>query len=501
MSVFHLKYRPQTLADLDLVDVAEKLKKILMAKERPQAYLFAGPKGSGKTSAARVIAKLVNCEKVADMEPCNSCSSCLEVSNGSSLDVIEIDAASNRGIEDVRGIKDKAFLLPVRLKTKVFIIDEVHMLTKEAFNALLKLIEEPPQNTLFILCTTDWQKVPETVLSRLVKIEFRKATRAEKIKSLKRVIEGEKLKVDEKMLEMIVEKSDNSFRNLQKSFNEMVLELGEDFDQKRVEEYFDKKKGTYSLEELEEDLVKGSLKKILKHFESMADMGVDFRDYRERILRYFQEKLLISLGVNSGDKSKIPVAKINQFLNLLIGAAKQEKDTDLVQLPLELAVVEFLGEDKKVGSEKPKVEENEEKVEDNLEKTEKVTVGVDVLETEWGKLLTAVKPYNHSVEAFLRSARPTKIEGGTVVLEVYYPFHKDKLEDVKNRKIVEKGLEKILGVKAGFRCILGKSKKMPLVIDNDTPMDKVSDNAELNSSDKMDEGKKDIYDVAKEIFG
>jgi DNA polymerase-3 subunit gamma/tau len=398
---------------------------------------------------------------------------------------MEIDAASHRGIEDVRELKDKAFLLPVKLKVKVFIIDEVHMLTKEAFNALLKLIEEPPKNTLFIMCTTDSQKVPETVLSRLVRIDFRRATKEEKIKSLKRVIEGEKLKVDKKMLEMIVTKSDNSFRNLQKNFNELVMAVGGDLDEIAVEKYYAKKTGDYLMEDLEKDLAEGSLREILTRMEKMVEVGVDFKDYRERVLHYFQQKLLTSLGVVKGETTKLPLNRLNMWLNLLIAAAKQEKETDLNQLPLELAVVEFLGEEK---SQKIKVESPKEEVKKE-ERTE-VTVQVEELESMWGKLLVAVKPYNHSVEAFLRAARPNKVENGVVVLEVFYPFHKDKLEEPKNREIVEKGLMEVLGVKVGLKCVLGKSKKPTLVINNDTPMEKVTG-----------EEKKDIYDVAKEIFG
>ena len=174
MSVFHLKYRPQKLADLDLEEVSDKLKKILSSDDIPQSYLFSGPKGAGKTSAARIVAKVVNCEGKTKGEACNECENCKEIQNGSNIDVLEIDAASNRGIEDIRALKDKAYLLPTRLKRKVFIIDEVHMLTKEAFNALLKLIEEPPKHTFFILCTTDPGKIPETVLSRLIRVDFHK---------------------------------------------------------------------------------------------------------------------------------------------------------------------------------------------------------------------------------------------------------------------------------------------------------------------------------------
>ena len=480
-------------------DVAESIGKIMSSKERPQAYLFAGPKGSGKTSAARIVAKMVNCEKSAGGDPCNQCNACKEINGGNSLDVMEIDAASHRGIEDIRELKDKAFLLPVKLKVKVFIIDEVHMLTKEAFNALLKLIEEPPKNTLFILCTTDPQKVPETVLSRLVRVDFRRATKEEKVRSLMRIIEGEKLKVDKRMLEIIVNRSDSSFRNLQKNFNELVMAVGEELNEAAVDKYYAKKTGDYLMEDLEQDLVEGNLKEILIRMEKMAEVGVDFKDYRERVINYFQQKLLVGLGVTDGDKSKLPINRLNLWLTLLITAAKQEKDTDIGQLPIELAVVEFLEENSNdqetINKQIPKDNKRDEKkIDEKKEVSEtsasEVSIQVEELESMWGKLLVAVKPYNHSVEAFLRAARPHRVENGVVVLEVFYPFHKDKLEEPKNREIVEKGLMDVLGMRVALKCVLGKSKKPALVINNDTPMEKVTG-----------EEKKDIYDVAKEIFG
>ena len=174
MSVFHLKYRPAKISELDLVEVANTLRNFLRSNDIPQSFLFSGPKGSGKTSAARILARAINCEDRKDGEPCNQCENCQEILKGGSIDILEMDAASNRGIEDVRNLKDKAYLSPSKLKFKVFIIDEVHMMTKEAFNALLKLIEEPPKHTIFILCTTDVSKIPDTVMSRLVIVDFRK---------------------------------------------------------------------------------------------------------------------------------------------------------------------------------------------------------------------------------------------------------------------------------------------------------------------------------------
>jgi DNA polymerase-3 subunit gamma/tau len=291
MSVFHLKYRPKKLSELDLPEVSKTLSMIMESKERPGSFLLAGPKGAGKTSAARILAKSINCEKPNGVEACGKCANCLEIETGASIDIIEIDGASNRGIDDMRMIKERAYLLPSRLKIKVFVIDEVHMLTKEAFNALLKILEEPPKHTLFILCTTDPEKIPETVLSRLVRVDFRKGSREDLRRSLERVIKAEKLLVEKEAVELLIDKSDGSFRNLHKTINEVWMENGKKIGLKQVEEYFAGRVGNYNGKQLEEDLCFGKTKKILETLEKIATKGVDFAALRIDYLLYFQKRL------------------------------------------------------------------------------------------------------------------------------------------------------------------------------------------------------------------
>ncbi len=504
MSVFHLKYRPQKISDLDSVEVSASLKKIVLSQEMPQAFLFAGPKGAGKTSAARIMARAVNCENPKDGEPCGKCDNCKEVMKGSCIDVIEIDAASNRGIEEARDLKEKAYLLPSKLPKKVFIIDEVHMMTKDAFNALLKLIEEPPKHTIFILCTTDWQKIPETVLSRLVKVDFKKGNRSELHNSLRRIVEGEKFEIEETAIDLIVDKSDGSFRNIQRTLNEIYLNFGKKVKADDVKAFFETKMGEYTPETLENDLVDGDVKLILTNLEKMAEKGVDFKSFRENLLVYFQDKLLGGLGVEGRGQPKMSTEATERWLQLLIAAGKQEKEVSIDQLPMELAVAEFLKSNlqstnfNQKKEPEQKIEETKKEIVSHSVNKKDVDLGIDVAKIEegWGRVLTAVKPYNHSVEAFLRAARPKAIDGNLVTLEVFYPFHKDRLEEQKNRRIVETGFKEALGIEVIFECVLSESKQAPLIIKNDTP------NALVN--DKLEETAKtngDIYDVAKEIFG
>jgi DNA polymerase III, subunit gamma and tau len=194
--VFYRKYRPQKIDDLDSKEVRETLTSVLSQESPHHAFLFTGPKGLGKTSSARIVAKVINCTTPAikrknGFEPCDQCESCVSIANGTNMDILEIDAASNRGIDEIRDLKEKIRLAPASSKMKVYIIDEVHMLTTEAFNALLKTLEEPPMHAMFILCTTEAQKVPATIISRCFHIAFKKATEDELVRSFQRIAKGE----------------------------------------------------------------------------------------------------------------------------------------------------------------------------------------------------------------------------------------------------------------------------------------------------------------------
>jgi len=464
MSVFHLKYRPNKISELDLTDVSDKLTKILGSKDMPQSWLFAGPKGSGKTSAARILAKSINCLDPDGVEPCDKCKNCQEIMRGNSLDIIEIDGASNRGVDDIRNLKDSAYLSPINLKKKVVIIDEVHMLTREAFNALLKVLEEPPKNLIFVLCTTDDNKIPETVLSRLCQIRFIKGNKESLKKSLNKIIKGEKIKIDEDAINYILEKSDGSFRNLQRNFNEIFLQTGKKISLKDIEGYL-LKNGEYEGKNLEEDLMAGEVEVILEKLEKMAGDGVNFADLREKWLQYFQTKMLSFYGL--GTKSDgLDLISIKKIIDLLIEAGGREKLTEIGQLPLEMVIVDFLGKKSTLSTEHraPSTEDREQKKE--KERENMVTGEVAEIANKWGEVLMAVKPFNHSVEAFLRAARPYSMKNGVLTLEVFYKFHKERLEEAKNRQIVMVGLEKVLGKGVEFKCVLIENKKNNFQIDN-----------------------------------
>ncbi|MGD0523230.1 MAG: DNA polymerase III subunit gamma/tau, partial [Candidatus Microgenomates bacterium] len=262
---FYLKYRPQKISDLDLPEVKELLGKIVKSGQIPHAFLFAGPKGTGKTSAARIIAKIVNCENPSkNGEPCNRCKQCLSITKGNNIDVVEMDAASHRGIDDIRLIKEAVNLAPAKAKKKIYIIDEAHMLTTEASNALLKTLEEPPDHCIFILATTNPEKLIGTIRSRTMNITFRKASDEEIMQSLKRIVKDEKIKIDSKQLSTIVKSSGGSFRDGVKLLEQFSVEgklsvNNTDFNYDNFITLLAEKKSKQCLEEIEKFVVKGGL--------------------------------------------------------------------------------------------------------------------------------------------------------------------------------------------------------------------------------------------------
>src|SRR5258708_2964899 len=347
--VFYRKYRPQKIDDLDSASVREMLHAVLH-ENTPHAFLFTGPKGLGKTSTARIVAKVVNCEtpvkkRENGLEPCNTCNQCLSITEGTNVDVLEIDAASNCGIDEIRELKEKIRLAPVAAKRKVYIIDEVHMLTTEAFNALLKTLEEPPSHAMFILCTTEAHKVPETIVSRCFQIQFRPATEEELVRSFTRIVEGEKLKIDDEALKYIAQLADRGFRDGVKVLEEVSL-LSQD--KPITKEFIENTYKTMTVGiyvfGLLDALEKKEVKEGLKVVQAIGDQGIDSKYVISHVLELLHEYLLEKVDVlkpEKPSKQSFSLQEIKQLADLFAKVYLEMKTSVLPQLPLELAIIEW----------------------------------------------------------------------------------------------------------------------------------------------------------------
>ncbi|OGM08667.1 DNA polymerase III, subunit gamma and tau [Candidatus Woesebacteria bacterium RBG_16_36_11] len=496
---FYLKYRPKTLDDLDSESVRESLKKIVSSGNIPQAFLFTGPKGIGKTSAARILASIVNCENIGKrITPCEKCEQCKAIAKGSNIDVIEMDAASHRGIDDVRIIRDAVKLSPAKARKKVYIIDEAHMLTVEAANALLKTLEEPPQHVMFILATTNPEKIIDTIRSRTTIINFNKATPNEIERSLKKIVTGEKIKMDDEALTLITKYSEGSFRDAAKILEQLVSE---------------KIKGNYedienflsislpsNITNLLNSIIKRELNNALSEVEKLSKKGTSARSLIEKLIERFRIGLLGKMGIGEDTLTEITQKDLMRLIELLIKANKDLPDAYIEELPLEIAIIKWCQKDdrKELKEEsdnsftvKEEKKETTKTVSTNLHQIDKImTNNVKEISGDiWNKILAQVKIINMSVEALLRAAKPMNFDGKTLTLGVYYRFHKERLEDLRNRKILEEVVEKVLSIPTKVVCIL-----------TEAPVKKEEKKEKIDVLlTESEEG--DIVKAAKDIFG
>lgn len=293
------KWRPKIFADVvGQEHITETLQNAIKNNRIAHAYLFTGPRGVGKTTTARIYAKALNCESLKDAEPCNECTMCKEIQNLQSMDIIEIDGASNRGIDEIRTLRESVRYAPTRGKYKVYIIDEVHMLTKESFNAFLKTLEEPPDHTIFIFATTDIHKVPLTIISRCQRFDFRRIQMNTIKDTLSKIAKAEKINIDDKSLTIISKKADGSLRDAQSYFDQLVSFCGTDIESNTVskmlnliddELYFN----------VTNAILNNEFKSVFEVTNSIYENGWDFIDFLDGLIEHFRNVMTVLLTENT----------------------------------------------------------------------------------------------------------------------------------------------------------------------------------------------------------
>ncbi len=310
------KWRPQLFKDVvGQEHITETLKNAIKNNRIAHAYLFTGPRGVGKTTTARIFSKALNCENPADAEPCNKCNMCLDIQNLQSMDIIEIDGASNRGIDEIRTLRESVKYAPTRGKYKIYIIDEVHMLTKESFNAFLKTLEEPPEHTIFIFATTDVHKVPLTIISRCQRFDFRRIQMDTIKGTLAKIAEAEKIKIDDKTLTIIAKKADGALRDAESYFDQIVSFCGDDIDAEIVAKMLNLI-GEEVYFKISDSILNKEFKTVFEVTNIIYENGWDFIDFNNGLVEHFRNIMTVILTENT---SLIETADIykEQYLNYL----------------------------------------------------------------------------------------------------------------------------------------------------------------------------------------
>ena len=367
--VLYRKYRPKTFTEIiGQEHVVQTLANAVSKGMVSHAYLFSGPRGSGKTTIARLLAKAVNCEKPNGFEPCNKCYSCSEITQGKAIDLIEIDAASNRGIDEIRELREGIRFAPTRLKYKVFIIDESQQLTKEAANALLKTLEEPPSHSIFILATTEIHKMIPTIISRCQRFDFRKLTLAEIIKRLEILSKKENIKIEKSVLELIALNSGGSLRDAEGLLDQAITFAGAK--EKSAELKVEDVKDILGIADMGlvgqfvDFLSEKKAADAIEFLNKTLEEGYDPQEFAKTLIRYLREALILKIIPNLTNPITIALTKeellklkaqtaifkeedLSRALKLFLEAENKMKYSPISQLPLELAIIETLQKEEK----------------------------------------------------------------------------------------------------------------------------------------------------------
>jgi DNA polymerase-3 subunit gamma/tau len=508
--VFYRKWRPQSLAEfVGQEHVTRTLLNALASDKVSHAYLFCGPRGTGKTTTARNLAKAINCLNNGKGEPCNKCTMCLAITEGRALDVIEVDAASNRGIDEIRNLREKVNYAPNEARRKVYIIDEVHMLTKEASNALLKTLEEPPPHVVFILATTEAHKLLPTILSRCQRFDFHRYSLDNMVSVLSHVCEGEGIHVEVEGLKLIARAATGSLRDALNLLQQANTYYGNDINLAQVQALLGIS-GDQRAKEVVKHIINRDASAGITTINNVNSDGLDLRQFQRELVEYLRRLLIVKTG--SSDSIELTAEDIKELkelaskapLPVIIKAVKRFGQLELSldnysTLPLELALVDcaiaepeekapsvrqpepdlsarqatpkYTPPPARTSTTPPPVEKStREQPVEKAAAAEKpppvapakaeagsaaVVSTLEQLQQQWNKLLNALHDSLRTTPAaaLLRSARPKEIVEDILVVEVRYPFHKEKMDMIDNQRTADKIVSTLLGHACKVRCV------------------------------------------------
>lgn len=505
MSLYR-KYRPKDFPSLVGQDhIKTTLLNAIKAGKLAHAYLFTGPRGTGKTTTARLLAKAVNSAQMSEDGNFDNCEFAAEIDAGRLIDVIEIDAASNRGIDEIRDLREKINYSPTRAPNKVYIIDEVHMLTKEAFNALLKTLEEPPSFVYFILATTEIQKVPETIISRCQRFDFKRISENDLVARLKFVAESEEIRADEDALKIIAKQARGGLRDALTMMEQLVNgnKLEADYVQKVLG-----LSNAMGVENTYELMLKGEALEAVQTLKALHEQGTDLVNFNKEILEFLREKLMEILEQGKTGE----VSWLMQTLENFQEAYEKQKFSYIPELPLEIAIIKssktrqiqpkqaegnhsstsLPAEEAKKKSELKvetvvKTAEVEIPVEEKIDLQEvklenSLDIKIDEIEQRWSRIVGRIE--NSLAKRCLMAGKPVQLEGGNLTLGFSSNFSKDKLFVPELLQISEQAIMEEMGVRVALKGLVDEKygEKMSFKTNEEPKQENPSSNGMLGSA-------------------
>lgn len=491
MAVLYRKYRPKVFSEVvGQGPITQTLINALKSKKVAHAYLFTGSRGVGKTTVARVLARALNCQKPKDGEACLSCTVCEAFDRGTFLDMVEIDAASNTGVDNIRELIEHVRFQPSLGAYKVFIIDETHMLSKAAFNALLKTLEEPPEHAIFILATTELNKVPATIVSRTQRFDFKRLPETLLQAHLESIVKKEKLPISGDVVRLVVHAAGGSVRDALSLLGK-VASLG-DVSVQEAQTLL----GITDIEyarRLLEAVLSGNVSDVSSFFESALEDGLDIAVFNKDFLEYLRAVLLAKVGSSEDSirlagaedpktvfafAGKLSLPDIMHIIRIFLKALKDLQGGQHDELPMLLAGLEAA-----LKFQRSIPQASNTTVEQIIKPTETITadpvkseaempkprpkqgvvpsISLEELSVSWPAICDYLKTVNGPLATLVKNSPLRRVEDGVIVLGVKFVFHKEHIESAKNQTIISDAVQSVTGHAFGIRAELVEKEPAP----------------------------------------